>query len=397
MILVVKTPLFAQKNLTIHGKIHHMSHLKNYLKSIYRRFSRSYRQQAYILDLQRQINDLHNQLHEYNKKFSTYHQEIQSLQNQLSQYQQMTEEKFTKSNEKIDYNNKSLTYKLHRYCPDDKRALALQDWYFEKTGEILNLENPQTFNEKIQWLKLYDNSPLKSQLGDKLKVRDWVTKKIGAKYLVPLLGVWKAFGEINFATLPKQFVLKCNHGSGYNIIVNDKDKLDLEQAKKTIDFWLQQNYTFKEGLELYYENIKPMIIAEEYLENSTNDLYDYKFWCFNGKVEYIQFLSNRYLNGGLKMAFYDRQWNKQDFVYSYPLDDKNILKPSNLNEMIKLAEKLATGFIHVRVDFYRLNDGKIYFGEMTFASMSGTCEWIPTSANKTMGSLIKLNANKLKH
>ena len=120
-----------------------------------------------------------------------------------------------------------LMYRIHEYCPDEKRAVALKDWYFEKTGETLNLDNPRTFNEKIQWLKLYDSTPIKTLLADKYAVRGWIKEKIGAKYLVPLLGVWDSFDDINFNTLPERFVLKCNHGSGYNIIVKDKSKLDL--------------------------------------------------------------------------------------------------------------------------------------------------------------------------
>ena len=393
MILVVKTPLFAQKNLTIHGKIHHMSHLKNYLKSIYRRFSRSYRQQAYILDLQRQIVSQNDQIRKLNEKISTNHQIIQSLQNQLSPYQQITEEKFTKSNEKIDYNNKSLTYKLHRYCPDDKRALALQDWYFEKTGEILDLQNPQTFNEKIQWLKLYDSTPLKTKLADKFLVRDYVKEKIGEQYLIPLLGSWDNFDDIDFDKLPNQFVLKCNHGCGYNLIVYDKNNFNLNKSRETITSWLQENYAFRAGFEMQYDQIQHKIIAEKYLENAKRELYDYKIWCFNGKPKYIQYLSNRHTDG-LKMTFYDTAWKKQKFSYSYPLNTQTINKPNNLEEMISLAEKLADSFDHARIDFYRLNDGKIYFGEITFTSMSGVCKWEPEQTDHEMGNLIKLSAKK---
>lgn len=383
---------------------------KSILKSIYASISPVYRCQNYILDLNKKIiqqnqeqfkiiceltekikqleNDV--QVHEQNA------QEIKSLQSQMEKTHQQISENQQECRQINQDLCKSLTYKIYHYCPDDKRALALQDWYFEKTGELLNLDNPQTYNEKVQWLKLYDNSQLKSKLGDKLQVREWVKKQIGEQYLVPYLGTWKKFDDIDFSQLPKQFVLKCNHGSGYNIIVYDKDKLDIAQTKQTITSWMHQNYTFKEGLELYYEKIVPVIIAEKYLENSNHDLYDYKFWCFHGKVEYIQFLSNRHLDGGLKMAFYDRQWRKQKFVYSYPLDEKNMPKPDNLDQMITLAEKLATGFAHVRVDFYRLDDGTIYFGEMTFTSMSGTCKWEPKNVNKMMGDLIKLDKINVK-
>ena len=254
----------------------------------------------------------------------------------------------------------------------------------------LNIKDPQNYNEKIQWLKLYDSTPIKTRLADKYLVRDWIKEKIGEEYLIPLLGVYDRFEEINFDKLPKQFVIKCNHGCGYNIIVKDKSQLDLIETKANLDKWMKENFAFKAGFEMHYRDIKPKIIIEKFIENKgTNDLYDYKFWCFNGKVEYIQFLSERNLDG-LKMAFYDRNWVKQDFVYSYPLDKKNMPRPDNLDLMITLVEKLAQDFSHVRVDFYRLNDGKLYFGEMTFTSASGTCKWTDERINQYFGSLIKL-------
>ena len=266
----------------------------------------------------------------------------------------------------------------------------LQNWYRHVTGQYLNLDNPRTFNEKIQWLKLYDSTPIKTRLADKYLVRDWVKEQIGEQYLIPLLGVYDKFEEIDFAKLPKQFVIKCNHGCGYNIIVKDKSKLNQQEAKEKLDKWMNENFAFKIGYELHYRDIRPKIIIEKFIENKgTDDLYDYKFWCFNGKVEFIQFLSERNLSG-LKMAFYDRKWNKQTFVYSHPLDKKTIKKPDNLDEMIQLAEALSKGFPCVRVDFYRLNDGTIYFGEMTFTSASGNCKWNDEHINRALGNMIKL-------
>ncbi|MBR1825780.1 MAG: glycosyltransferase [Alphaproteobacteria bacterium] len=252
-----------------------------------------------------------------------------------------------------------------------------------------NLDSPRTFNEKIQWLKLYDSTPIKTRLADKYLVRDWVKEKIGEEYLIPLLGVYDKFEDIDFAKLPDKFVIKCNHGCSYNIIVKDKSQLDLTDVKAKLDKWMNENYAFH-AFELHYRDIQPKIIIEKYIENAgTNDLYDYKLWCFNGKVYYIQFLSERNL-GGLKMAFYNRKWQKQKFVYSYPLDKKDMPKPNNLQKMILLAEKLSQGFNHTRVDFYRMNDGKLYFGEMTFTSASGICKWNDENTNRYFGSLITL-------
>ena len=272
-----------------------------------------------------------------------------------------------------------------------KYRLDLENFYKKIMHKPLNLNNPQTFNEKIQWLKLYDSTPIKTKLADKYLVRDWVKEKIGEKYLIPLLGVYDKFEDIDFYKLPKQFVIKCNHGCGFNIIVKDKSKLNLADTKEKLDKWLNTNFAFRCGYELHYRDIKPKIIIEQYIENkgSNGDLYDYKFWCFNGKVKYIQFLSERNLDG-LKMAFYDRNWIKQHFVYSHPLDEKIIEKPNNLKKMIQLAETLSKDFNHVRVDFYRLDDGHIYFGEMTFTSASGLCKWNDEKINKYFGALIKL-------
>lgn len=265
----------------------------------------------------------------------------------------------------------------------------LNIWYYKKFCYPLNIDNPQTFNEKIQWLKLYDATPIKTRLADKYLVRDWVKEKIGEKYLIPLLGVYDKFEEIDFDKLPEKFVIKCNHGCAYNIIVKDKSKLDLTEVKAKLDKWMNDNFAYH-SMEMHYRDIEPKIIIEKYIENEgTEDLYDYKFWCFAGKVYYIQFLSERNLSG-LKMAFYDRNWQKQNFVYSYPLDKKNMSKPDNLQQMIDLAEKLSAEFNHVRVDFYRLNNGKILFGEMTFTTASGTCKWNDEKINRYFGDLIKL-------
>ena len=290
--------------------------------------------------------------------------------------------------QKVKGNSIVRNYDYYSHLDPSQYADELKLWYKRVTKEDLDLDNPQTFNEKIQWSKLYDSTPLKTRLSDKYLVREWVEKKIGAQYLIPLLGVWDKFDEIDFDKLPDQFVLKANHGCGWNIIVKDKLKFDIEDARSKFSEWMKTNFAFKWGLELQYLNIPPKIIAEEYLENGNNDLYDYKVFCFNGKAESIMFLSER--KTGLKMAFYDLNWNKLPFTYSFPRNEENIPKPKNLDLLIELAETLAEGFAHVRVDFYILNDGSIKFGEMTFTSAGGTCKWNPPEQNRIYGDLIKL-------
>lgn len=283
----------------------------------------------------------------------------------------------------------ALLYKIHRYCPDDKRPLAMKDWFYEHTGEQLDLDNPQTYNQKIQWLKLYDSTPVKARLSDKYQVREWIKEKIGEEYLIPLLGVWDNFDDIDFNKLPDKFALKCNHGSGYNIIVKDKSKLDLAAVRRKVNEWMNEDYSFKSGFELQYTLIPRKIVIEQYIENKNDDLYDYKFWCFDGEVKYIEFISGRYTNQK-KLAFYDINWQKQNFLSDRAvLDDEVIEKPDNFDLMVKLAETLSKGFNHVRVDFYDVNN-KIYFGEMTFTTSSGVCPWQPKEEDLEFGKMIKL-------
>ena len=264
----------------------------------------------------------------------------------------------------------------------------LKNWYKQIMNQDLNLNNPQTFNEKIQWMKLYNSIPIKTRLADKYLVRDWVKDTIGEKYLIPLLGVYNNFEEINFNKLPNQFVIKCNHGAAYNIIVKDKSKLNLVDTKAKLDKWMNENFAFKFGIELHYRDIPPKIIIEQYIENNGGDLVDYKFWCFNGKVEYILYCAERNITG-LKMEFYDRDWNRRDFMTS-PSNTKKIDKPVNLEQMIRLAEILSKDINFVRVDFYRLDDGTIYFGEMTFTPTSGTVKWLDEKYDLKFGQMIRL-------
>ncbi len=267
----------------------------------------------------------------------------------------------------------------------------LKTWYYVIARQKLNLKDPITYNEKIQWFKLYGVTPYITMLCDKVAVREWVKDIIGEQYLVPLLGVWDTFDNIDFKSLPDRFVLKCNHGAGYNEIIYDKNKINRGELKKKFDQWMHTNYAFIGGLELQYKDIKPRILAEEYMENSNKDLYDYKFWCFGGKVEFIMFLSER--NKHLCMNNYDRDWNLLPFTYGgHKNSEKLIDRPEKLNEMILLAEKLSQGFPHVRVDLYLCNDGNIKFGEMTFTSFSGVMRWSDNDINVKLGNLMDLNA-----
>lgn len=288
----------------------------------------------------------------------------------------------------IFYTKRKYKYHCNRLLPACKRPSALKQWYFKETGEQLHLESPQSYNDKIQWFKLYGVTPLISQLSDKYRVRDWVSQRIGDKYLVPLLGVWDSVDEIDFDKLPQRFVLKENHGCGYNVLVKDKSSLNIQQLKKILNQWLKIDFAFVAGFEMQYHNIPRKIIAEAYLENENSDLYDYKAYCFNGKCEFIEFISNR--SSKPQLSFYDREWNRVNIsTGTYASSETLVPKPDNLEELLQCVEKLAEGFAHVRVDFYRLNDGSLYFGEMTFTPCSGKAKWQPDGLGLSLGQKFK--------
>jgi len=284
--------------------------------------------------------------------------------------------------EQKDYNYfKNLDSSLYR--------AEITLWYQAIMQKRLDLDHPKTYNEKLQWMKLYDSTPLKAMLTDKYSVRDWIAARIGSQYLVKLLGVWDAVDDIDLSNLPDRFVLKATHGSNWVIVVKDKTKIDWKTAKKKMRQWLNTNFAFVTGLELHYKHIPARIIAEEYLENTDADLYDYKFWCFEGKVHSILFLSERN-TGGLKMSFFNPQWERMDLSYDYPRHEKQIQRPAQLEQMIALSERIAKGFPHARVDLYLLNNGEIKFGEITFTSASGACNWNPPEADIMLGEQFTL-------
>ena len=264
----------------------------------------------------------------------------------------------------------------------------LKKWWFSRKNKPLNLDKPKTFNEKIQWLKLYDSTPIKSYLSDKYLVRRWVKNKIGDEHLIPLLAISDKFDDIDFNNLPNEFVIKCNHGSGYNIIVKDKSQLNLTDVKSKLDLWMNRNYAYRVGLELQYRDIKPKIIIEKYMDDGTGDLRDYKIHCFNGEPKFIWLDSDRHTEH--KRNLYDLQWNQLPYKINphfstFPSPEK----PKLLNELIKLSSILSEGFAYARVDLYIIND-KIYFGEVTFTSSSGTEEIVPKSFEKKLSSFLKL-------
>lgn len=283
-------------------------------------------------------------------------------------------------------------YAIYRDLPPEKYEAALKQWYKRATGKTLDLEHPRTYSEKLQWLKLYDSTPLKTRLADKYLLREWVQEKIGEKYLIPMLGVWNDFDEIDFEKLPDQFVLKATHGSGWNVIVRDKSKLDKRAARKKFKKWLNTNYAFVNGFELHYMNIRPRIIAEAYMRTQDEDLHDYKVFCFEGKAEGILFVSDRAAE--ITKIFYDfRQSGRRNHPACFQ-DDIGRLRSELLDLIIQLSERLSEGFPHVRVDFYVLHDGSVKFGEMTFSPASGLRDWDSAEQDRAYGDLLRLPVRK---
>ncbi len=269
---------------------------------------------------------------------------------------------------------------------------ALKQWYQNRTGNILDLSNPQTYNEKIQWLKIYDRDPIKTLLADKVLVREWVEKKIGKKYLIPVLGVYRNSKEIDFNALPDRFVLKGNHGSAMNAIVKDKKSADLESIRRKANMWMHTNFAFGNGFELHYNDIPRRIIIEKYMENADGDMPDYKFWCFDGKVRFIQLVTGR--GGSTHTGLFDTDWKLLPFsTGNHPMFEQEIKPPAALAEMIEISEKLAEGFVHVRVDLYIDGNGEVKFGEMTFTPLSGAIDWDPPEADLYVGKMLHLPEN----
>lgn len=279
-----------------------------------------------------------------------------------------------------------LQLKPFRILPDH---IYLKIKYYLKIGKKLNLDNPKSFNEKLQWLKLYDRNPEYTQMVDKYQVRDYIKEKIGEDILVPLLGVYNNFEEINFDLLPNQFVLKPNHTSGDIFICKNKSEIDSKELKKIINKWLNRQY-FWLHREWPYKNIRPKIICEKYLVDSSNEeLIDYKLMCFNGEPKCILVASGRHSLTGLKIDFLDLEWNVLPFKREKPRSNKKIPKPKTFDKMVKIAKILSKDIPFVRVDFYEVN-GQLYFGELTFYPGAGFEKFEPADYDYILGNWLKL-------
>lgn len=259
--------------------------------------------------------------------------------------------------------------------------------YIRKFKKFPNKKNPRTFAEKIHCIKISNWLEDKQCYVDKYRVRDYIKNTIGDKYLIRLIGIWDNTEDICFEKLPNSFVLKLNNGSGYNMIVKDKLKLNFKKTKDILNEWLSSDF-YQLNREKQYKGIKQYILCEEYINDDSGELRDYKFFCFDGKVKFIQVDNNRFSNH--IQNFYDINWNKLDFTYV--CEKSNLLdkKPNKLEEMIFICEKLSSKFPFVRVDLYYA-ENKIYFGELTFTPNNGMESIYPLEKDLEIASWIDLN------
>ena len=280
---------------------------------------------------------------------------------------------------------------LGRILPDTVAADAfyLKLLYMNRMKKKLNLNNPETYNEKLQWLKLYDRIPEYTQMVDKYEAKKYVAERIGEEYIIPTLGVWDRFEDIDFDSLPNQFVLKCTHDSGGLMICTDKSKLDIVAAKEQINHALRRKY-YLNTREWPYKDVTPRIIADQYMvDESGYELKDYKFFVFDGEVKAMFIATDRSSETETCFDFFDREFNHLPFTNGHPNTQHEIKKPENYDEMVSIAEKLGEGLTHARIDLYNIN-GKIYFGEITFFHWSGMKPFEPEQWDYTFGSWIKL-------
>ena len=257
-------------------------------------------------------------------------------------------------------------------------------------GYDLDLENVKTYNEKLQWLKLNDRKPEYTRMVDKYEAKKHVASIIGEEYIIPTLGVWDKFEDIDFKELPNRFVLKCTHDSGGLVICRDKNSLDIDKAKKKIERCLRQNYYLK-WREWPYKNVKPRIIAEAYMEDdATNELRDYKFFTFGGVAKMLFVATDRAKKTTpTKFDFFDMNYVHLPIKNGHPNADIFPEKPKNFELMKALSEKLSQNIPQLRVDFYEVN-GQVYFGELTFSHWGGIVPFEPKEWDDLLGSWIDL-------
>lgn len=276
----------------------------------------------------------------------------------------------------------SRTKRLAKRLLPDRAYLKLL--FRHATGASLNLHAPQTFNEKMQWLKLHYKNPLMSRYADKLAVKEIIAHTIDPSYVVPTLGQWVSAEEIDFSALPEKFVIKANHDSGSTIVCQDIAQFDEEKTRETLSRSLKRNYYY-EGREWPYKDIRPLVFAEKYLDDIE---WEFQTWNFNGSTELIAAISEPH--GSNQKLFYDRTWTELPFVSSLPRLACSVKRPDELETIVKISEEIAAQFPFVRVDFIKRKMGALLIGEVTFYPASGFVQWNPPEWNEKLGCLLDL-------
>lgn len=280
----------------------------------------------------------------------------------------------------------------YKYLISDKNLIKKN--FKKRLGRDLDLENPIYYNDKLQWLKLNWYDELAIQCADKYEVRKFVKEKIGEKYLNELYGVYESVNEIDISKLPNSFVLKATHGSGFNIICKNKNEVNWEKEIVKIRRWLKKNF-YWHNREWVYKEIKPRIICEKFIEqHDSEELRDYRFFCFNGEPKFIAVDFSITNKKKTRRNLYDLEWNLMEEEISYPKElSIKVKKPEKLDEMIHLSRILSSPFPHARIDFYYVNK-KIIFGEITFFHQSGMGKIRPLTFEKQMGDWLRLPNKK---
>lgn len=278
---------------------------------------------------------------------------------------------------------KILAINSFSWIPDEP---YLKISYYAHMGKPLDLKNPKTFNEKLQWLKLHDRKPEYIRMVDKYEAKRYVAEKIGEEYIIPTLGVWDCFDDIDFDSLPDQFVLKCTHDSGGLVIVRNKTELDRNAAKKIIEKSLKKNYYYS-GREWPYQNVKPRIIAETFM---SDHIRDYKFYCFHGEPKLLYVSEGLEDHATAKISFLTLDWAFADFKRTdYASFEKLPEKPEKFAQMQEMAIRLSADHCFLRVDLYSV-ENNIYFSELTFSPCSGMMPFEPEAWDERIGSWITL-------
>lgn len=280
--------------------------------------------------------------------------------------------------------------KYMSYSIDTTKYIDKMKSFCKSQGVNLDLENPKTIQDKLAWLNIYDQDDLKVKCADKIKLHEYCKEILGEDICVPIIKVYDNVDEINWDVLPQQFVIKCNHGSGMNIIVKDKSKLNIQDAKNNLNMWMKDDFAFRNGFEAHYHDIEHKIFVEEYKENDKQGLLDYKFICCNGKPIYMQIFGDRfgpnrhmnYYNMKFEVVDLERKDFKRNLINSHE-------KPKNFSKMKKYAKKLSKQFKFVRVDFYEIN-GEVYLGELTFTPGAMGFSYRNQEDNVMVGNYLKL-------